>query len=104
MPSGHNNNGMVMNPEKFKFGVSEMDFAGFWVGNSIIKPMESHFDAIRNFKEPRNITDFHSFIALCEQVAYSTKEDLILLRELLKQDGMQFYWDSQLSIEFQKIR
>ena len=47
------NNGMVLNPEKFKFGVTETDFAGFWVGNGVVKPMESHVDTIRNFEELR---------------------------------------------------
>ena len=43
----YNNNGMEMNSEKFKFSVSETDFAGFWDDNGIMKPMESHVDAIR---------------------------------------------------------
>ena len=49
-------NGMVLNPEKFKFGVSEMEFAGFRsfrVGDGVVKPMESHVEAIRNFSRTK---------------------------------------------------
>ena len=85
---------MILSPEKFKFGVLETDFVAFRVGNGKVKPMESHVEAIRNFEEPRNITNLCSFMAMCEQVAYSTKikDDLLPLRELLKKDGKQFYW------------
>ena len=98
--------GMVLNKDKFKFAVNETDFAGFTIGNGKVKPMESHVEAIRNFEEPANITDLRSFMAMCEQVAYATtiKDDLFPLRELLKKDGKQFYWDSQLSMVFKKIR
>ena len=40
------NNGMVLNPEKFKFAITETDFAGFRVCNGKVKPMESHVKAI----------------------------------------------------------
>ena len=98
--------GMVLNKDKFKFAVTETDFAGFTIGNGKVKPMESHVEAIRNFEEPANITDLRSFMAMCEQVSYATtiKDDLFPLRELLRKDGKQFYWDSQLSMVFKKIR
>ena len=56
--------GMVLNPEKFKFGVSETDFAGFRVGNGCVKSMECHVDVINRFEEPKNITDLQSFMAM----------------------------------------
>ena len=86
-------NGMVLNPEKFKFGVAETDFAGFRVGNGEVKPMESHVEAIRTFPEPKNVTDMRSFMAMCEQVSYAAriKDDLQLFRDLLKNNGKIFF-------------
>ena len=87
--------GMVLNPEQFKFGVLEMDFAGFIVGGGIVKLMESHIKAIRNFPEPRNITDMRSFMAMCEQVRYAAriKDDLLPLRDPLRNNSKNFFWD-----------
>ena len=68
--------------------------------------MESHIDAIRRFEEPKNITDLPSFMAMCEQVSCAAriKNDLLPLRELLKKDSKNFFWDSQLSQIFKEIR
>ena len=48
-----------------------MEFAGFQLGNGTIKPIEKHITAIRDFPEPKNLTDMRSFFALCEQVSYA---------------------------------
>ena len=99
-------NGMVLNPEKFKFGVSETDFAGFRVSHGEVKPMESHVEAIKNFPEPKNMTDMRSFMAMCEQVSYAAriKDDLLPFWDLLKNNGKNFFWDAQSLSIFKKIR
>ena len=43
---------------------------------------------------------------MCEQVLYAAriKDDLLLFREQLKNDGKHFFWDAQLSAKFKEIR
>ena len=42
-------NGVVFNPDKFKFGRKEVDFAGFNVKDDGIKPTKEMLEAIANF-------------------------------------------------------
>ena len=54
--------------------------------------MESHVEAIRNFKELANITNLWSFMAMCKQVSYATriKHNLFLLRDRLEPNQYGF--------------
>ena len=71
-------NGITLNPEKFTFARDEVDWAGIKVGQTSVKPLDEHVEAIRNFPKPVNITDMRSFYALVEQVApfYAVKPHL----------------------------
>ena len=50
-------NGIVLNPEKFQFAQKEIDFAGFRITESEIKPQEKYLKAIKEFPSPTCITD-----------------------------------------------
>ncbi len=50
-------NGIGLNPEKFVFGASTVDFAGFTITMTDMRPCSRYQEAIRDFPEPRNITD-----------------------------------------------
>ena len=58
----------------------------------MIKPLEKHIVAIRDFPEPKNLTDMRSFFALCEQVSYTytIKEQLKPFREMVKTKDKKF--------------
>ena len=64
-------NGIVLNPEKFVFGASTVDFAGFTITMTDVRPCSLYLEAIRDFPEPRNITDVRSWFGLVNQVAYA---------------------------------
>ena len=98
--------GVILNAKKFHFAERTAEFAGFQLGDGAIKPLEKHVTAIRDFPEPRSLTDMRSFFALCEQVsyAYTIKEQLNPFRELVKTKDKKFFWDEQLSKLFIKTR
>ena len=87
-------NGIVINPEKFDFGASSVDFAGF---TTDVRPCSRYPEAIRDFPEPRNTTDIRSWFGLVKQVAYafSVVERMHPFRKLLK-NGERFTWSPEL--------
>ena len=81
-------NGIILNPQKFKFAQETVEFAGFEITNDCIRPANKYFDAIRNFPQPKNITDIRSWFGLINKVSYtfSMTEKMLPFRELLKQN------------------
>ena len=62
-------NGIVLNPEKFQFAQRSIQFAGFHISDSAIKPHEKFTKAIRDFPTPSRITDVRSWFGLVHQVS-----------------------------------
>ena len=98
--------GVILNSKKSHFAKRTAEFAGFQLGDGMIKPLEKRLTAIHDFLEPRSLTDMHSFFALCEQVsyAYTIKEQLKPFCEIVKTKDKKFFWDEQLSKLFIKTR
>ena len=53
-------NGITLNPEKFVFAEDTVEFAGFEITRSTVRPCSKLFEAICNFPAPTNITDIRS--------------------------------------------
>ena len=100
-----NKNGIIFKKEKFKFGMDEVDFAGFTVTNDGIKPTKQMIGSIEGFPVPKNITDLRSFFGLVNQVNYvlASSEALQTFRDLLKKDS-KWYWDDVLSRTFEDTK
>jgi len=97
-------NGIVFNPKKFRFGRTEVEFAGLLLTENGISPSPKMTEAITNFPIPKSITDARSWFGLVNQVAFSTAIAPLMepLRDLLKSD--RFYWDEALSAAFEESR
>ena len=98
-------NGIVLNPEKFVFGAPTVDFAGFTITMTDVRPCSRYLEAIRDFPEPRNITDVRSWFGLVNQVAYafSMAERMLPFRKLLK-NGERFAWSPELDDIFRESK
>ena len=66
-------NGIILSPNKFQFASHEIDFAGFCVTDTGVKPLPKYLDAIKNFPRPTNISDVRSWFGLVNQVAHYAK-------------------------------
>ena len=53
MLSHCNKNGLVFNPDKFRFARREVEFAGFLITEDGMKPAAKYMAAIRDFPTPR---------------------------------------------------
>ena len=70
-----------------------------------MRPCSCYLDAIRDFPEPRNITDVRSWFGLVNQVAYafSMAERMHPFRKLLE-TGERFTWSPELDDIFRKSK
>ena len=98
-------NGMLQNPDKFQFCKMEVNWSGFVIGKDSVRPMPHLTKSIRDFSMPVNRTDLISFMALAQQVSYSTAVAPLLLpfRKLLK-DGTPWEWTDSMSQTFLATR
>ena len=97
---------MIFNPNKFVFGSTEVDFAGFTIDKEGYKPTAKMISAIRDFPTPTNITGIRSWFGLVNQVAYAFAQSSAMapFRELLKEKGRKFFWDDNLDSLFQQSK
>lgn len=88
------NHGVTLNPDKFKFAEDNVEFAGFEITPTTVKPCRKYVRAIQDFPTPRNITDVRSWFGLVNQVSYAFSMTAAMLpfRELLK-PSIKFSWD-----------
>ena len=63
--------GIIINPKKFQFAEMEVDFVGFRVSATGVRPTDTFIEAILSFPSPTNITDVRSWFGVVNQVAYS---------------------------------
>ena len=94
-------NGITLNPNKFVFAKETVEFAGFEITPSNVRPCSRFLQAIRDFPTPSNITDIRSWFGLVNQVSYAfaSAERMLPFRSLLK-PGTPFVWTAQLDSLF----
>lgn len=80
------------------FGADTVEFAGFEITPSILRPCKKYLDAIRDFPTPVTITDVRSWFVLINQVSYAfaATERTLPFHQLL-QPGTPFKWTDELN-------
>ena len=98
-------NGITLNPKKFVFCRTTVEFAGFNITPTTVQPCARQLEAILNFPKPQNITDIRSWFGLVNQVAYAFAAAPCMLpfRNLLK-PGTPFQWSNELESAFEKSK
>ena len=96
------NNGIILNPEKFTFAADKVEFAGFEITMTNVRPCDRFLNAILDFPTPINLTDIRSWFGLVNQVSYafSMAERMLPFRNLLK-PTTKFEWTEELEAAFQ---
>ena len=95
-------NGITLNPDKFRFAQDEVEFAGFQITNTEVKPCNKYLRAITDFPIPNGITDIRAWFGLVNQVAFafSMASVMVPFRALLKPSA-QFTWTDDLQQAFE---
>lgn len=87
------------------FGADTVEFAGFGITPSNVRPCKKYLDAIHVFPTPANITDVSSWFALINQVSYAfaATERLLPSCQLL-QPRTPFKWTDKLNRLFEESK
>ena len=99
-------NGITLNPRpKFVFAADEVEFAGFIITPSTVKPSQKYYNAILGFPTPKNITDIRSWFGLINQVSYafSMTKRMEPFRKFLK-PNTPFVWNDELEEIFSESK
>ena len=64
------NNGITLNPQKFKFSQRDIEFGGFSITFDQVKPLAKYLNAIKSFPTPKTITDIRSWFGLVNQISH----------------------------------
>ena len=98
-------NGIILNPAKFTFARSTVEFAGFEITANTVRPCPRFLEAIQHFPTPQNVTDIRSWFGLINQVSYAfaCANRMLPFRNLLK-PGNKFEWTPELDRIFQESK
>ena len=104
-------NGITLNPEKFRFSRKEVEFCGFLIGWDGYRLCDDMIAAIKNFPMPESptITDIRAWFGVVNQLApFIAKADIMApFRDLLKSKnlkGKKVFWDSMLKNSFEQSK
>ena len=88
--------GITLNPDKFVFAQDTVQFAGFEIGPTTVKPARKFTKAIAEFPTPTSTTDVRSWFGLVNQVAYTFSQAATMapFRDLLK-PAAKFIWTQE---------
>ena len=91
-------NGITLNPRKFHFAEDEVEFAGFKITPTGVRPADKFTAAVKEFPTPKCITDIRAWFGLVNQVSYafSMTAAMTPFRHLLK-PSTPFLWTDQLA-------
>ena len=95
--------GITLNPDKFVFGADTVEFAGFEITKTDVRPCKRLRHTILDFPTPKNITDIRSWFGLVNQVSYtfSMADKMLPFRQLMK-PNTPFQWDGPLQSAFEE--
>ena len=98
--------GITLNPAKFKFARRRTKFGGFVLSKGRYTPDPVLYKPIREFPVPVNLTDLRSFQGLINQIAPFNQEvadKMLPLRPLLSQKN-EFVWAPEHQSAFEQAR
>lgn len=97
--------GCTFNPKKFQFGEEEVQFLGFLVTNTGVKPTPAFVNSILSFPTPKTLTDIRSWFGAINQISYSfaIAPTMSPFRHLLS-SKVPFQWTAELQTAFDESK
>ena len=95
-------NGIILNPKKFQFAEKEVEFVGFTITETGIRPTKSFLNSIMSFPSPTSLTDIRSWHGMVAQISYTFSKCQVMapIRHLLS-SKVPFAWSPELESAFQ---
>ena len=97
--------GIILNPSKFQFCEKTIDFAGFQITPSEVKPLPKYLESILLFPRPKSIRDIRAWFGLINQVSHYGQLSRIMepFKPLLSPKTI-FKWTDELETSFQQSK
>ena len=96
----------TINFEKSKFGVASINFVGFTVSASGVRPLQSNVEAVANTTRPINAQQVHSFLSTANYYLKFVRDFATVaepLRRLLRKE-VEFEWTDECQYAFDEIK
>ena len=93
--------GIIFNRDKFQFALDEVNYLGFTITKTGIKPSADFVSNIASFSVPKSITDVRNWFVCIQQIAYTfaVSEVMLPFRQLLCPQ-VPFTWNDELEQAF----
>ena len=97
---------LSLRPDKCEFGMKEIDFLGFHVGNNQVSPAKENVSKLCNFPVPRTKKQVQKFLG----IANFNRKFIRRFAEIAKpltsiiSDKVEFIWKEEQQLAFQKIK
>ena len=98
-------NGIILNFDKFQFAQREVDFAGFHITETSVKPLEKYLTAIADSPTPKRTMDIRLWFGLVHQVSHYNQLTAIMapFKPFLS-PRKKFEWTEELNTAFEKSK
>lgn len=97
--------GIVLNPSKFQFAETKVNFAGFRITEQDVRPLNKYLDSIKHFPTPTRIADIRAWFGLVNQVShYGKLTEIMLPFKPLLSPKTPFRWTDELDSAFNKSK
>ena len=98
-------NGVIFNESKFQFCKRTVEFMGFLVSDTGLRPTGEMLRTLAEFPRPADLTGVLSFFGLVEQVSWAfTKTDAMAPFTQLLKTKEAFMWTQELQTAFEVAR
>ena len=98
--------GLRLHPTKCSFGVDKVQYLGYTIDSSGLKPTKEKLDAIFNAPEPKDITQLRSYLGMLNFYRKFLVHAAVVLEPLnrLLRKDVNWEWNSQHSQAFQESK
>ena len=98
-------NGVILNFSKLQFAQREIDFAGFHITETTVKPLDKFLKAISDFPTPKKTTDIRAWFGLVNHVShYNRLIELVAPFRAFLGKNKKFEWNGELDNIFQESK
>ena len=98
-----NEAGLKINASKSSFGCAELEYLGYWISRTGIRPIDKKVDAIRNLKSPTTRKELRHFIGLVNYYRdmWPQRSEILAPLAAMTSNNVPFKWTDECEEAFQ---